>query len=68
MQRYNKKMKYTRVQKTLYHTKMCESKRKSLKCSMLRIFKNVETVAQKDQVTQYLPSLFCAYMYRLMQS
>ena len=68
MQRYNKKMKYTRGEKALYHTKMCESKCKSLKSSKLRIFENEETVAQKDQVAQYRPSLFCAYMYLLMQA
>ena len=67
MQRYNKKMKYTRGEKTLYHTKMCERRCKLLKSSKLCIFENVETVAQKDQVAQYRPSLFCAYIYRLMQ-
>jgi hypothetical protein len=68
MQRYNKKMKYTRGGKVLYHIKMCESKCKLLKCNKLRIFENEEPVAQKDQVAQYRPSLFCAYMYRLMQA
>ena len=68
MQRYNKKMKYTRGGKVLYHIKLCEGRCKWLKRRELRIFENVKTVAQKDQVAQYRPSLFCAYMYRLMQS